>query len=123
VSPGTIIAFRGGLGAGKTVFARGLAKGLGIEDAITSPTYTIVNEYEGRMPFFHIDAYRLHSAEDFELIDARRYLYGKGLCAIEWSERVEEALPENVVSIAIIPESDGSRSISISGSSVEEAFA
>lgn len=75
------------------------------------------------MPFFHIDAYRLHSAEDFERIDASRYLYGKGLCAIEWSERVEEALPANVVSIAITPENDGSRSISICGSSVEEALA
>lgn len=123
VRPGTIIAFRGGLGAGKTVFARGLARGLGIEEAITSPTYTIVNEYEGRIPFFHIDAYRLHSAEDFELIDSSRYLYGQGLCAIEWSERVEDALPENVVSIAITPESDGSRSITISGVAVEEAFA
>jgi tRNA threonylcarbamoyladenosine biosynthesis protein TsaE len=122
-SPGTIIAFRGGLGAGKTVFARGLAKGLGIEEAITSPTYTIVNEYDGQMPFFHIDAYRLRSAEEFELIDSARYLYGQGLCAIEWSERIEGALPENVVTICIIPESDGSRTISISGRSIEEAFA
>jgi tRNA threonylcarbamoyladenosine biosynthesis protein TsaE len=122
-TPGTIIAFRGGLGAGKTVFARGLARGLGIEEAITSPTYTIVNEYEGRMPFFHIDAYRLRSAEEFELIDSARYLYGDGLCAIEWSERIEEALPGNVVSIAIVPEGDGSRTISISGESMERIFA
>jgi len=123
VRPGTIIAFRGGLGAGKTVFARGLAKGLGIEEVITSPTYTIVNEYEGRMPFFHIDAYRLRSAEEFELLDSARYLYGKGLCAIEWSERIEAALPENVVSITLTPENDGSRTISISGWSIEEALA
>lgn len=122
-SPGTIIAFKGGLGAGKTVFARGLARGLGIQEAITSPTYTIVNEYEGRLPFFHIDAYRLRSAEEFELIDSSRYLYGQGLCAIEWSERVEDALPGNVISIAITPETDGSRSISISGGFIEEAFA
>jgi tRNA threonylcarbamoyladenosine biosynthesis protein TsaE len=123
VRPGTIIAFQGGLGAGKTVFARGLARGLGIEEAITSPTYTIVNEYEGRMPFFHMDAYRLRSAEEFELLDSTRYLYGKGLCAIEWSERIEDALPENVVRISITPENDGSRSISISGRCIEEALA
>jgi tRNA threonylcarbamoyladenosine biosynthesis protein TsaE len=123
VTPGTIIAFRGGLGAGKTVFARGLARGLGINEAITSPTYTIVNEYEGRMPFFHIDAYRLRSAEEFDLLDSARYLYGNGLCAIEWSERIDEALPEDVVSIAIVPEDDGSRTISISGESIERVFA
>jgi tRNA threonylcarbamoyladenosine biosynthesis protein TsaE len=75
------------------------------------------------MPFFHIDAYRLHSAEEFELIDSSRYLYGNGLCAIEWSERIETALPANVVSIAITPQDDGSRSISICGWSVEQAFA
>jgi tRNA threonylcarbamoyladenosine biosynthesis protein TsaE len=122
-APGTIIAFRGGLGAGKTVFARGLARGLGIQEAITSPTYTIVNEYDGLMPFFHIDAYRLRSAEEFELLDSARYLYGDGLCAIEWSERIEDALPDNVVSIAIVPEEDGSRTISISGESIERVFA
>jgi tRNA threonylcarbamoyladenosine biosynthesis protein TsaE len=120
--PGTIIAFRGGLGAGKTVFARGLARGLDIPEAITSPTYTIVNEYEGWMPFYHIDAYRLHSAEEFELLDSARYLYGPGLCAIEWSERIEDALPENVVTIAIVPEKDGSRTISICGESIERAL-
>ena len=120
--PGTILAFKGGLGAGKTVFARGLARGLDIEETITSPTYTLVNEYEGRMPFFHIDAYRLHSAEEFDLLDSSRLLYGPGLCAIEWSERIEDALPEKAVNITITPESDGSRTITISGEIIERAF-
>lgn len=74
------------------------------------------------MPFFHIDAYRLRSAEEFELLDSARYLYGKGLCAIEWSERIEDALPENVVRVRISVENDGSRSITIDGAAIEEAF-
>jgi len=113
---GTVIAFKGGLGAGKTAFTRGLARGLGISDPVTSPTYTLVNEYGGgRLPLYHIDAYRLGSAEEFELMDARRYLYGDGLCAVEWSERVAQAIPAYAVIVAIEPLDDGSRRILLSG--------
>lgn len=113
---GTVIAFKGGLGAGKTAFTRGLARGLGIADPVTSPTYTLVNEYGGgRLPLYHIDAYRLGSADEFELMDARRYLFGDGLCAVEWSERVAQAIPGDAIVLAIEPQDDGSRRIRVSG--------
>lgn len=87
---GDILAFRGGLGAGKTAFVRGLARGLGIHDAITSPTYTIVNEYEGRLPLFHFDLYRLNGIEALEDIGWDDYLIRNGVCCLEWSENVPE---------------------------------
>lgn len=91
--PGDVIAFYGDLGAGKTAFTRGLARGLGIADRITSPTYTIVNEYpDGRLPLFHFDMYRLHDADDLFDIGWEDYLARGGVCAVEWSENVEEAL-------------------------------
>ena len=91
--PGTIIAFTGDLGAGKTAFTRGLARGLGIQDRITSPTFTIVNEYEGgRLPLFHFDMYRLESAEELFDIGWEDYLCRGGICVVEWSEKVSEAL-------------------------------
>ncbi len=96
-----ILAFQGGLGAGKTCFIRGLARGMGVMDRITSPTYTIVNEYENRIPLYHIDAYRLRSAQDFAMIDSDQYLFGHGVCALEWSENVVSALPETCVKIKI----------------------
>ena len=93
LQPGTVIAYRGDLGAGKTAFTRGLAKGLGCQDGVTSPTYTIVNEYlSGRLPLFHFDMYRLRSAEDLWDIGWEDYLERGGVCAVEWSENVEEAL-------------------------------
>ena len=83
---GTVIAYRGDLGAGKTAFTRGLARGLGIQDPVTSPTYTIVNEYlGGRVPLFHFDMYRLHSADDLFDIGWDDYLERQGICAVEWS--------------------------------------
>ena len=83
LSPGTVIAYRGDLGAGKTAFTRGLARGLGISDPVTSPTYTIVNEYlGGRMPLFHFDMYRLHSADDLWDIGWEDYLERGGVCAV-----------------------------------------
>ena len=96
--PGDVIAFRGDLGAGKTAFTRGIAKGLGIEDPVTSPTFTIVNEYlDGNMPLFHFDMYRLSSSDDLFDIGWEDYLARGGICAVEWSENVEDALVGAIV--------------------------
>lgn len=93
LQPGDVIAYYGGLGAGKTALTRGIAAGLGIPDRVTSPTYTIVNEYAGgRLPLFHFDMYRLGSADELFEIGWEDYLTRGGVCAVEWSERVEEAL-------------------------------
>ena len=91
--PGQILAYEGDLGAGKTAFTRGLARGLGITEPVTSPTYTIVNEYlSGRMPLFHFDMYRLGSADELFDIGWEDYLARGGICAVEWSENVREAM-------------------------------
>lgn len=113
---GEIIAFRGDLGAGKTAFTRGIAKGLGITMRVTSPTYTIVNEYiGGRMPLFHFDMYRLASEDDLFEIGWEDYLRRGGVCAVEWSENVSEAM-EDAISVEIEKISDESRKITIEGS-------
>ena len=115
LQPGTVIAYRGDLGAGKTAFTRGIAKGLGCRDCVTSPTYTIVNEYlSGRMPLFHVDMYRLASADDLWDIGWEDYLDRGGVCAVEWSENVEEAL-ERFVLVNIEKIGDESRRITIEG--------
>ena len=102
LTPGTVIAYRGDLGAGKTAFTRGLARGLGATESVTSPTYTIVNEYTtGRMPLFHFDMYRLRSSEDLFDIGWDDYLERGGVCAVEWSENVASALPEDTVYVTI----------------------
>ena len=102
LEPGTVVAFTGDLGAGKTAFTRGLARGLGISDRVTSPTFTIVNEYEGgRLPLFHFDMYRLGSADELFDIGWEDYLRRGGVCAVEWSENVEEALEEDAVRVDI----------------------
>ena len=99
--PGDVIAYYGDLGAGKTAFTRGLAAGLGIREAVTSPTYTIVNEYlSGRMPLFHFDMYRLSSSDELFDIGWEDYLARGGVCAVEWSENVEDALT-GAISITI----------------------
>ena len=119
--PGTVLAYQGGLGMGKTAFTRGLARGLGCEDRVTSPTFTIVNEYEGRIPLFHFDMYRLPDADALFDIGWEDYLGRGGVCAVEWSERVEDALPEDTVWVRIrrSPENDNWRIISVEG--VDEA--
>ena len=112
---GALIAFTGGLGAGKTAFTRGLARGLGIEDPITSPTYTIVNEYlSGRLPLFHFDMYRLPDADALFDIGWEDYLDRGGVCAVEWSENVTEAM-EGAVSVTIDVLGENTRRITISG--------
>lgn len=112
---GEIIAYYGGLGAGKTAFTRGLARGLDISARVTSPTYTIVNEYlGGRLPLFHFDMYRLSSADDLFDIGWEDYLLRGGVCAVEWSENVQEAL-ENALTVRIEKCSDETREITIEG--------
>lgn len=117
LQPGDVIAYTGDLGAGKTAFTRGLARGLGITERITSPTFTIVNEYlGGRLPLFHFDMYRLSSEEDLFDIGWEDYLDRGGLCVVEWSEQVSGALGSPVtVTIEKIPGSDQQRKITIEG--------
>ena len=113
--PGAVIAYEGDLGAGKTAFTRGLAKGLGCTDPVTSPTYTIVNEYlSGRMPLFHFDMYRLTSSDDLWDIGWEDYLERGGVCAVEWSENVQDAM-EDAIRIRIEKVGDESRRITIEG--------
>ena len=115
LQPGTIIAYCGDLGAGKTAFTRGLARGLNCWDTVTSPTYTIVNEYlSGRLPLFHFDMYRLASAEDLWDIGWEDYLDRGGICAVEWSENVAEAM-ENAIWVRIEKTGEESRRITIEG--------
>ncbi len=112
---GTVLAYRGDLGAGKTAFTRGLARGLGYTEPVTSPTYTIVNEYlGGRLPLFHFDMYRLHSSDDLWDIGWEDYLDRGGICAVEWSENVEDAL-ENPIVITIEKLGEDSRRITVEG--------
>ena len=115
IPAGTVIAYEGDLGAGKTAFTRGLARGLGCTEQVTSPTYTIVNEYlSGRCPLFHFDMYRLHSADDLWDIGWEDYLDRNGVCAVEWSENVREAL-EDPVTVRIEKIGDDSRRITLEG--------
>ena len=115
LQPGTVLAYEGDLGAGKTAFTRGLARGLGAVEAVTSPTYTIVNEYlSGRIPLFHFDMYRLTSADELWDIGWEDYLDRGGVCAVEWSENVEDAM-ENAIYVTIHKTGENSRKIEIEG--------
>ncbi len=115
MQPGTVIAYTGDLGAGKTAFTRGLARGLGYQESVTSPTYTIVNEYlGGRLPLFHFDMYRLSSSDDLWDIGWEDYLERDGVCAVEWSENVSDAM-EGAIRVAISRVDENTRDISIEG--------
>ena len=115
LKPGAIIAYQGDLGAGKTAFTRGVACGLGAKESVTSPTYTIVNEYlSGKYPLFHFDMYRLASSEDLFDIGWEDYLDRGGVCAVEWSENVADAM-ENAIIVTIEKLGEDSRRIIIEG--------
>ena len=118
LQPGAVVAFTGDLGAGKTAFVRGMAAGLQIRDAVSSPTYTIVNEYlSGSMPLFHFDMYRLGSSDELFDIGWEDYQARGGICAVEWSENVADAM-EDAVFVRISRLSDTGREIQIEGGCV-----
>ena len=121
--PGDVIAYFGDLGAGKTALTRGIAQGLGVTDLVTSPTYTIVNEYlTGRIPLFHFDMYRLGSSDELFDIGWEDYLARGGVCAVEWSENVEDALRDAIhITIEKDPLEPDTRRITIEGGSQFEA--
>ena len=98
---GQIYCLSGDLGVGKTVFTKGFAKGLGITEHVTSPTFAIVNEYEGRLPLYHFDVYRIGDVEEMEEIGYEDCFYGEGLCLIEWANLIEEILPEHYRQVTI----------------------
>lgn len=113
--PGDVIAFEGGLGAGKTAFTRGLARGLGIRCDVSSPTFALVNEYRGERTLYHFDMYRVESLEDLYSTGFFDYLDGEAFLAIEWSENIYGALPEGVITVSIVPTGEETREITIKG--------
>ena len=114
---GRVVAFTGDLGAGKTAFVSGMARALGVEERVTSPTFTIVNEYEGgRLPLFHFDMYRLDGADELFHIGWEDYLARGGVCAVEWSENVAEAIEDGAVRVSMVRgDGDDDRIITIEG--------
>ena len=114
---GDVLAFTGSLGMGKTAFTRGLARGLGCRGRVTSPTFTIVNEYDGKTPLFHFDMYRLSSSDELFDIGWDDYLARGGVCAVEWSERVSDALPDDTIYVDIArgEEDENTRTITVTG--------
>lgn len=98
---GDIYCLIGDLGVGKTAFAKGLAKGLNIEEPITSPTFTVVNEYQGRLPLYHFDVYRIMDIDEMEEIGYEEYFYGDGVCLVEWADRIQELISDDAIWIHI----------------------
>lgn len=116
---GDLVSLVGSLGAGKTVFAKGIARSLGISEAIVSPTFTLVQEYEGREKLYHLDLYRLSGEDEFESMGGEDFLYPDGITLIEWAEKIEEMMPSDAFTVTISILSDGTRDISIKGGSHE----
>jgi len=106
---GDVITLEGDLGAGKTTFTQGLAKGLGVQGVVNSPTFTIVKEYQGRMPLYHMDVYRME--DEFEELGFDEYFYGEGVTVVEWASRIQSILPDEILSIRIKRLGDDQREI------------
>lgn len=111
--PGDVVALRGTLAAGKTTITKGIARGLGIDEDVTSPTFTLVSEYPGRLRLYHMDVYRIDSVDDFLNLGAEEMLYGDGVCVVEWSEKVASELPARAVTIRLETLPDGARRVDI----------
>lgn len=110
---GDVVSLRGSLGAGKTVLAKGIAKALGIAEAIVSPTFTLVQEYDGKEKLYHLDLYRLSGEDEFESMGGEEFLYPDGITLIEWSEKIEDMLPDSTIFVTVDILPDGSRDIDI----------
>lgn len=115
VRPGDILALEGGLGTGKTTFTQGFAKALGVSEYVNSPTFTLIKEYDGRMPLYHMDLYRLQDETEVGELGLEEYFYGDGVCVVEWPERLGEELPEDAVHIVIEQRPADKRRITIHG--------
>jgi tRNA threonylcarbamoyladenosine biosynthesis protein TsaE len=113
--PGSTVALNGVLGSGKTYLTKGIAFGLGIDENITSPTYTIINEYQASCAFYHIDVYRLNGDRDFEDIGGNEIIESGGICVIEWSEKIPKSLPDEKITINMEITGHSSRLIRIEG--------
>lgn len=116
LGPGDLLCLYGGLGAGKTCFARGVARGLDVEGAVTSPTFTLINEHYGRLPLFHMDVYRLDSAAEMDDLGYEEFFYDGGVTLVEWAEKIEGLLPDERLDISIdrIPEGEDCRQVTLS---------
>ena len=110
---GDVIAMQGTLAAGKTTITKGIAAALGVDDTITSPTFCLISEYQGKMPLYHMDVYRLNGAEDFAELGTDDMIYGNGVSVIEWSEKIMTELPKRTILLKITPQEDGTRLIEI----------
>ena len=110
---GDVIAMQGTLAAGKTTITKGIAKALGIDETITSPTFCLISEYYGKMPLYHMDVYRLEGGEAFVNLGTDDMIYGDGVSIIEWSEKIMNELPKRTIILKITPQDDGSRKIEI----------
>ena len=117
LAPGHVIALLGELGAGKTTMVKGIVRGLGVTDrrAVKSPTFALVHRYEGRMPVYHFDAYRLESTQEMLDIGSDEMIYGDGVSIIEWADKVPECLPEEYLKVTLIAVSENERTIEVCG--------
>ena len=111
LTPNTVVALRGDLGAGKTTLVKGIARGLNIEEEITSPTFVIISEYPGRLPLYHMDLYRISGSDEFLDLGAEELFTGGGVTVIEWSERIRSLLPGDCIYITIAFDSDPARRV------------
>jgi tRNA threonylcarbamoyladenosine biosynthesis protein TsaE len=111
LGPGDVVILTGELGSGKTAFCRGLGRGLGVSATITSPSFTLINEYEGRIPFYHLDVYRLDGPSDLEELGYEDYFYGEGVAAVEWGDKVRVLLPEEYLEVRLEVLGEGLRSL------------
>lgn len=113
--PDSVITLNGNLGAGKTVFTKGIALGLGISDTVKSPTFTIICQYDGRLPLYHMDAYRIFGDEEFEMTGGKELLTGGGVCVIEWSDNIADSMPDNRIDVTVNVIGPEEREIEIKG--------